>query len=234
MPDIFDAKSAYTVGTINFSNNQISSMENGSAYKGLKTETLDLSYNRLSEMPVELFGTSSSSVGYLKLDANGMEKISKEALDGKYTFRTTTISMAYNKLKSLPEEFDSLTFPYLSGMDLSYNRFDNFPYTAVNNQYLTVFVFRHQRDADGDRCMRTWPTGIGQALAGLRALYLGSNDIRVVNDEISYMIYNLDIMDNPNISIDVSAVCPYIRSGFYNLIYSPGQDIRGCDDALKL
>ena len=234
MPDIFDAKSAYTVGTINFSNNQISSMENGSAYKGLKASTLDLSYNRLSEMPVELFGTSSSSVGYLKLDANGMEKISKEALDGEYTFRTTTISMAYNKLKSLPEEFDSLTFPYLSGMDLSYNRFDNFPYTAVNNQYLTVFVFRHQRDADGDRCMRTWPTGIGQALAGLRALYLGSNDIRVVNDEISFMIYNLDIMDNPNISIDVSAVCPYIRSGFYNLIYSPGQDIRGCDDALKL
>lgn len=234
LPDIFDAKSAYQVGTVDFSKNQIASVEHGDAYRGIKAATFDISYNKLKELPVQLFGTSSSSISYLKIDGNGMEKISKEALEGKYTYRTTTISMAYNKLKSLPDEFDSLTFPYLSGIDMSYNRFDYFPYTAVNNQYLSVFIFRHQRDADGDRCMRTWPAGIGQALAGLRALYLGSNDIRVVTDELSYMIYNLDIQDNPNISIDVSAVCSYIKSGWFNLMYSPGQDIRGCDEALKL
>lgn len=234
LPDIFDAKSAYQVGTVDFSKNQIASVEHGDAYRGIKADTFDISYNKLKELPVQLFGTSSSSISYLKIDGNGMEKISKEAIEGKYTYRTTTISMAYNKLKSLPDEFDSLTFPYLSGIDMSYNRFDYFPYTAVNNQYLSVFIFRHQRDADGDRCMRTWPAGIGQALAGLRALYLGSNDIRVVTDELSYMIYNLDIQDNPNISIDVSAVCSYIKSGWFNLMYSPGQDIRGCDEALKL
>lgn len=234
LPDIFDAKSAYQVGTVDFSKNQIASVEHGDAYRGIKSATFDISYNKLKELPVQLFGTSSSSISYLKIDGNGMEKISKEAIEGKYTYRTTTISMAYNKLKSLPDEFDSLTFPYLSGIDMSYNRFEYFPYTAVNNQYLSVFIFRHQRDADGDRCMRTWPAGIGQALAGLRALYLGSNDIRVVTDELSYMIYNLDIQDNPNISIDVSAVCSYIKSGWFNLMYSPGQDIRGCDEALKL
>lgn len=234
LPDIFDAKSAYQVGTVDFSKNQIASVEHGDAYRGIKAATFDISYNKLKELPVQLFGTSSSSISYLKIDGNGMEKISKEAIEGKYTYRTTTISMAYNKLKSLPDEFDSLTFQYLSGIDMSYNRFDYFPYTAVNNQYLSVFIFRHQRDADGDRCMRTWPAGIGQALAGLRALYLGSNDIRVVTDELSYMIYNLDIQDNPNISIDVSAVCSYIKSGWFNLMYSPGQDIRGCDEALKL
>lgn len=234
LPDIFDAKSAYQVGTVDFSKNQIASVEHGDAYRGIKAATFDISYNKLKELPVQLFGTSSSSISYLKIDGNGMEKISKEAIEGKYTYRTTTISMAYNKIKSLPDEFDSLTFPYLSGIDMSYNRFDYFPYTAVNNQYLSVFIFRHQRDADGDRCMRTWPAGIGQALAGLRALYLGSNDIRVVADELSYMIYNLDIQDNPNISIDVSAVCSYIKSGWFNLMYSPGQDIRGCDGALKL
>ena len=234
LPDIFDAKSAYQVGTVDFSKNQIASVEHGDAYRGIKAATFDISYNKLKELPVQLFGTSSSSISYLKIDGNGMEKISKEAIEGKYTYRTTTISMAYNKLKSLPDEFDSLTFPYLSGLDMSYNRFDYFPYTAVNNQYLSVFIFRHQRDADGDRCMRTWPAGIGQALAGLRAFYLCSNDIRVVTDELSYMIYNLDIQDNPNISIDVSAVCSYIKSGWFNLMYSPGQDIRGCDEALKL
>lgn len=234
LPDIFDAKSAYQVGTVDFSKNLIASVEHGDAYRGIKAATFDISYNKLKELPVQLFGTSSSSISYLKIDGNGMEKISKEAIEGKYTYRTTTISMAYNNLKSLPDEFDSLTFPYLSGLDMSYNRFDYFPYTAVNNQYLSVFIFRHQRDADGDRCMRTWPAGIGQALAGLRALYLGSNDIRVVTDQLSYMIYNLDIQDNPNISIDVSAVCSYIKSGWFNLMYSPGQDIRGCDEALKL
>ena len=234
LPDIFDAKSAYQVGTVDFSKNQIASVEHGDAYRGIKAATFDISYNKLKELPVQLFGTSGSSISYLKIDGNGMEKISKEAIEGKDTYRTTTISMAYNKLKSLPDEFDSLTFPYLSGIDMSYNRFDYFPYTAVNNQYLSVFIFRHQRDADGDRCMRTWPAGIGQALAGLRALYLGSNDIRVVTDQLSYMIYNLDIQDNPNISIDVSAVCSYIKSGWFNLMYSPGQDIRGCDEALKL
>lgn len=234
LPDIFDAKSAYQVGTVDFSKNQIASLEHGDAYRGIKAATFDISYNKLKELPVQLFGTSGSSISYLKIDGNGMEKISKEAIEGKYTYRTTTISMAYNKLKSLPGEFDSLTFPYLSGIDMSYNRFDYFPYSAVNNQYLSVFIFRHQRDEDGDRCMRTWPTGIGQALAGLRALYLGSNDIRVVTDQLSYMIYNLDIQDNPNISIDVSAVCSYIKSGWFNLMYSPGQDIRGCDEALNL
>ena len=82
--------------------------------------------------------------------------------------------------------------------------------------------------------MREWPTGIGGALYGLRALYLGSNDIRAVNDNLSYLIYNLDISDNPNISIDVSNICSYIGAGYFNLIYSPDQDIRGCDQYLKL
>ena len=65
----------------------------------------------------------------------------------------------------------------------------------------------------------------------MRALFLGGNNIGKVPDTetISYLIYVLDISDNPNIIINVSDVCPYIKAGMYNLIYDPTQDIRGCD-----
>lgn len=77
-----------------------------------------------------------------------------------------------------------------------------------------------------------WPAGIGQGLYGLRALYLGSNDLRTITDRLSSLIYTLEIRDNPNIRVDVSHLCPYIKAGSYRLIYDPDQDIRGCDDGL--
>ena len=235
MPDIFEAKSPYSMGTVDFSNNLISSFDNydGSGYRGVNCEVLNLAFNKLTEFPVEI-AASNSALKYIQLQGNGIEKVSEDALKSDYINRITTIDLSYNKLTSLPDNFNSTTFPYLTGLDLSYNRFPAFPYAAVNNQYLTVFIFRHQRDAGGNRCMREWPTGIGGALYGLRALYLGSNDIRAVNDNLSYLIYNLDISDNPNISIDVSNICSYIGAGYFNLIYSPDQDIRGCDQYLKL
>lgn len=235
MPDIFDAKSVYTMGTMDFSHNQISSFEgfNGGTFRGMNCNSLNLSYNQLTAWPKELTDSQSAISAYM-LAGNKISEIKKEDIEHKYSYLTTTIDLSYNILSSLPNNFDALTYPFLYGLDLSYNRFTDFPYTAVNNQYLTVFIFRHQRDAAGNRCMKQWPTGIGGALVGLRALYLGSNDIRVVNDNLSYLIYNLDISDNPRIVIDVSSICSYIAAGYFNLIYSPNQDIRGCDDYLNL
>lgn len=229
-PDIFNAKSVYILGTIDFSSNRIERFGtfNGT-YRGINAKILNLSSNKLSKFPAELY-PSGSSIGYLQIAGNGMEEVEKEALEGDNTYMTSTIDLSYNKLKKLPATFNSLTFPYLNGLELSYNRFDAFPYSAVNNQYLNVLIFRHQRDENGNRCMKEWPAGIGDNLARLRALFLGSNDIRRVNENrLSYLIYNLEIADNPNILIDVSSICPYIKAGMYNLIYSPDQDIRGCD-----
>lgn len=82
----------------------------------------------------------------------------------------------------------------------------------------------------GNRIYKEWPASVSEH-KGLRALYLGSNDIGKVADTetISYLIYNLDISDNPEIVINLSAVCPYIEAGMYNLIYDSTQDICGCD-----
>lgn len=235
MPDFLEASSIFAFGTLNFSNNQISSFDNfnGSGWRGMNCEIMNLSFNKLTEFPVEI-AKSGSKTSYLQLQGNCIEKVDEEAMNGEELWRISAIDLSYNKLTSLPDNFNARTFQYLGGLDLSYNRFSSFPYKAVNNQNLHVFMFRHQRDENGNRCMREWPSGIGNALFGLRALYLGSNDIRTVTDKLSYLIYNLDISDNPNISIDVSSICPYIAARAFNLIYSPGQDIRGCDAYLDL
>lgn len=60
-------------------------------------------------------------------------------------------------------------------------------------------------------------------------LQIGSNDIRKVDETLTPQLYILDIADNPNISIDVTKVCPYIEAGMYALFYDTTQDIRGCD-----
>ena len=60
---------------------------------------------------------------------------------------------------------------------------------------------------------------------------MGGNNIGKVpeTETISYLIYTLDVSDNPNLILNVSDVCAYIKSGIYMLIYDRTQDIRGCD-----
>lgn len=233
VPNIFSASSVYIMGTIDFSYNQITDVEDGDGYRGVKCRILNLAGNDLTTLPKQILG-SGSYIEYMQLQQNGITEITEEALEGENTHWVSAWDLSYNKLNKLPDNFNSRTLQYMSGLDLSYNRFDKFPYTAVNSQYLLTFIFRGQRDENGNRCMREWPSGIGDNLFRLRALYLGSNDIGKITDKISYLCYNLDISDNPNISVDITHLCPYIKAGMFNLIYSPGQDIRGCDDGLIL
>ena len=90
-----------------------------------------------------------------------------------------------------------------------------------------------QRDDEGNRTLKTWPKGIGKRCEKMAALYIGSNDLGVVDDIIEPHILLFEIKDNPNISIDVSNVCPYIKMGYYELVYDSTQNITGCD-ALNL
>ena len=105
-------------------------------------------------------------------------------------------------------------------------------YKPLNSSGLTVFAVRGQRDDNGARCLREWPTGIYKH-TGLRGLFLGSNDLRKVDDKISYLIYNLDISDNPNIVFDASDICIYWRNGAYMLVYDKTQKIINCDEMLQ-
>lgn len=232
LPDIFTARSVYVMQSVNFSNNKISSLENGEVWRGVNTATLNLASNCLEELPKQLIG-SGSIVQTLMLGSNGMRKIEKGALTGANSEYLTTIDLSYNRLSEIPyADFSASNIPYLYGIDLSSNAFTEFPYAPLSIDHLTVMSIRQQRDDEGNRTLREWPTGIGQC-PRMAAFYIGSNDLRKIDDTISPYILLFEIKDNPNISIDLSNVCPYIEMGYYELIYDSTQDIRGCD-ALNL
>ncbi len=107
--------------------------------------------------------------------------------------------------------------PYLSNMDVSYNCFSTFPTQPLNSSQLKAFGIRHQRDAEGNRILRQWPTGI-TTCPSLIQLQIGSNDIRKVDETLTPQLYIL-ISQTIRISlIDVTKVCP-IEAGMYALFY---------------
>lgn len=232
LPDIFTARSVYIMGSINFSNNNISSLENGDAWRGINAETLNLSNNRFERLPKAIFN-SGSSISVLMMGGNGMRLIEEGALRGSRVANLSTLDLSYNRLCELPDaDFGKDNLPYLYGIDVSCNAFSRFPFAPLSIETLTVMSIRQQRDDEGNRCLQEWPQGLYKC-PKLSAFYIGSNDLGKIEDTISPYILLFEIKDNPNISIDVSDVCPYIEKGYYELVYDSTQDIRGCD-ALNL
>lgn len=238
IPNIFNAKSVYVMASVDFSYNEIGSVDGKNIncsmedYKGINASTVSLSNNQISKFPTELFATGSP-IGTINLSGNEMTSIPENSLkpkNGNYknTHLLTVIDLRFNKLTSLSDDFRATTLPYLSNMDISYNCFSKFPTQPLNSSQLKAFGIRHQRDKDGNRTLREWPTGI-TTCPSLLQLQIGSNDIRKVNETLTSRLYILEIADNPNISLDVTSVCPYIEAGMYVLLYDKTQDIRGCD-----
>lgn len=231
-PDIFDGESMYTIVSIDFSYNHISRFQNGDDFKGVKVETLTLANNpELTEYPVEI-AKSNSTVFYVNLRGCNVDTIAEEAFEYENSIYLVSLDLSYNDLKKLPWSMHAGNLPYLYGVELSYNKFEKFPWEAVDSQYLTVFAMRGQRDDKGERCFSDWPTGIYQH-RGLRGLYLGSNNLKKIEDTISTICYYLDISDNPNIVFDASDVCYAIQVGAYILIYDKTQNILNCDILLN-
>ena len=227
-PDIFNAKSLYVCKSIDFSYNKISGFENGDNARGINAGQVNLSDNYLETFPGILFKTGSP-INYLILAGNGMKEIPAGSLKGEYTYMLEAIDLSYNKLTELPDDFLAHNLPYLAGIDLSYNSFSTFPVKPLTNKGLNRFFIRYQRDENGNRTLKEWPTGVGSLCPSLSFFLIGGNDLRKIEDTISPYIYYFEIADNPNISIDISPVCEYIRAGYYMLVYDRTQDIRGCD-----
>ena len=229
IPNIFDASSVREMGSVDFSYNEITGVDTShGTYKGINAVTVSLSNNRIEKFPSELF-TAGSPITTLDLSGNQMRTIPKGSITGKKAYLLQVIDFRFNKLTSLSDDFRSTTLPYITNMDLSYNCFTEVPTQPLNSAVLRAFAINHQRDEKTDqRCLRTWPTGI-TTCPSLIQFQIGSNDIRKVEETLTSHLYILNIADNPNISIDVTSVCPYIKAGLYRLFYDKNQDIRGCD-----
>ena len=237
-PDIFDAKSLYGMASVDFSYNDIASFEGydekgvkTSGSKGIYVETLTLANNPIKVFP-DYFKETDSKIAYINMRGCQLETFRDSCFCYPNSVYLTSFDFSYNRLKDLPKDFHAGNIPYLYGLDVSYNAFTIFPFEQFDMAGLTVFAIRGQRDDNGERCLTEWPTGVYNHV-GLRGLYLGSNDIRTVNDRISTLCYYLDISDNPNIVFDATDVCYEWQVGMYYLIYDKNQTILNCDLMLQ-
>ena len=84
---------------------------------------------------------------------------SLKSSEGNYnnTHLLTVIDLRFNKLTKLSDDFRATTLPYLKNMDISYN-WSKFPTAPLNSSQLRAIGIRHQRDANGNRILREWPT----------------------------------------------------------------------------
>lgn len=230
-PNIFNAKSVYVMSSVDFSYNEITEFDGenetgDNAFRGINASTLSLAYNKLKTFPAILSKTNSQ-VSTLALAGNGITDFPKGSLDGKYTYYLQSLDLAYNNLKKLPDDFDATKVPYLYGIDLSNNNFEKVATGPLNIDHLNVFIFRNQRDEQGNRTITDWPSGISQC-PSLLALYMGGNDFRKIEESLTgFRIF--EIKDNPNVVLDVSKACNNIKSGYLLFIYDRTQAIRGCD-----
>ncbi len=235
-PDIFDAKSIFTITSVDLSYNNISRVSGGGNFKGINVKTLSLASNAFKTYPLE-FTHSNSIVSVYNFRGNGMSKIDKDAFDytkpnrDKLTY-TQTFDFSYNRLDDLPDTFGDSAFPYLYSIDLSYNAFRNFPYEPLNYTNLTAYAVRGQRDDNGRRILKEWPVGLYNH-RGLRGFYIGSNAYERIDDTISTLIYYFDISDNPDLEFDASGICYAWRAGVYILIYDKSQNILNCPEMLN-
>ena len=88
-----------------------------------------------------------------------MEKIPAGSLHGPNAWQLEALDLSYNYLSSLPDDFYSTTLPYLSGLDLSFNCFSEFPIKPLDISRLQRLFVRYQRDKEGNRILKEWPTG---------------------------------------------------------------------------
>ena len=234
VPNIFSATSLYTIKSVDFSGNDIDGFEgeDDGTFKGVRIETFTLANNPKMKKYPKCLAETNSLVSYIILRACGLEEIPAGSFKYENSVDLMSIDLSYNNLTDLPREMHAGNLPYLYGVELSFNSFKEFPFEPLDAASLTILGVRSQRDADGKRCLREWPQNIGLH-TGLRALYLGSNDLRRVTDTISPYIYYLDISDNPNIIFDATDICDYWRAGIYFLIYDKTQNILNCDYMLE-
>jgi Leucine-rich repeat (LRR) protein len=212
-PNIFSSQSIYVMSSVNFSFNEIDGFEGeeDGTFKGVNANTIALGGNKLKKFPDILFKTNSQ-VSVLGLNGNGIEEIPKGTFSAsKYSYMMKTLDLTYNKLSKLPDDFNGKNMPFLYGVDISNNRFTEVPTGPMDAATLTVYAVRSQRDENGNRLLRKWPSNISLC-PSLRQFCIGGNDLRKITDTISPYVIVFEIKDNPNISLNLSNVCNMIKS----------------------
>lgn len=234
-PDIFRPKAEIQISTVDLSNNKINGfpdltlLPDGEDF--LYVETLNLGGNTIKTFPEDFF--NHCEVDYIIMSACGLTEIPEGAFEGKYSESLVSLDLQYNRLTTIPLDFNATTVPYLYGVDVSFNAFTAIPDGVLSCKGLTILGIRGQRTDSGERCFREWPSTLYQH-TGMRAFYAGANDIRTVPaEQVSTSIWYLEIADNPNIYFDASGICSAWSAGQFFLYYDRSQNIINCEAMLQ-
>lgn len=250
-PNIFTSKTEYYLGMVDFSFNRISEIEgydmktmelkpdrSGKEFQGIKATTVKMDGNKLRGGFPAAFTLSNSDVANFDLSSNELDSIGTKGLKGMHF--VLSLALGSNKIKSAPEitsDFNlGLELPYLDGIDLSCNRFVEFPYDLFAPQGISKFFFSSQMGILNEgsaneityKCYTKWPDNI-EKYKSLRELHMDGNDIRHVA-VFPILLNTLTIAGNDNITIEIpEEICTRIQDGRFLLQYEPWQTgITGC------
>lgn len=224
-PSFFAGGQGYIGGTVSVEGNRITSM--GPNFKGILCQTLNLSYNRLTDLPVE-FGATESYIQQLNVSANQLDSLRGESLKGLP--HTQVLDLSMNRLSKLPNIPLGSYMPYLTGVNVSNNCFSSWPTFFFNGYGIMTFMISDQRDPEtAEKCLTQWPEGMEAYYPGLKQLDISGNDIREIGS-FPTTLYYLDIADNPNVSLAIPEdICNDIVNGTFTFIYDQDQTgITGC------
>lgn len=231
----------YTISEIDLQgNSEMNGFQEG--FAGIRAEKLKLGYcamgrlkteNKKGEFPVE-FSKYHSEINYFVMAGNNIDTIRNAAIaDIKYL---QAFDLGVNNLRYMPSYFNTEHFPYLTGLEVSHNRFNEFPDNILNVAGLQQLLcadqgyFRDENSGQWEtqwvRTMTQWPAYL-HLHGSLTNVNLSGNDFRTVTN-FPTNLTTLNVKNNPHIRMRVPQwIIQKMDKGLFVLYYDDDQDIEG-------
>lgn len=223
----------YTISEIDLTGNRMHGFQSG--FKGIRAEQLKMSFNDMGydygtgkrEFPRE-FSQYGSEINYMVISGNNIDTIRNVAFEKiKYL---QAFDLSVNNLTAMPGYMNTEHFPYLTGLEISHNRFNGFPNNVLNVSSLGQLLCADQgyyRDAAETQWVRTmtvWPEYLHQH-GSLTNVDLSGNDFRTVTN-FPTNLTTLKVQNNPNIKMVIPQWVFYkMQQGLFVLYCDKDQDI---------
>lgn len=223
----------YTISEIDLTGNKMHGFQQG--FKGIRVEQLKLAYNNMGydygtgkrEFPRE-FSQYNSEINYFVISGNNIDTIRNAAFEKLKYLQAFDISV--NNLTAMPGYMNTEHFPYLTGLEISHNRFKGFPNNVLNvaslNQLLCADqgYYRDAAETHWVRTMTAWPEYLHQH-GSLTNVDLSGNDFRTVTN-FPTNLTTLKVSNNPNIKMVIPRWIFYkMQQGLFVLYCDKDQDI---------